>query len=56
MNSLILGRASSIGGFVARSLILPIAACAALGGVLDGAALLGADLPDGAIHAEFSTP
>jgi hypothetical protein len=56
MNSMILGRASSIGGFVARSLILPIAVCAALGGVLGGAALLGADLPDGTIHTEFRTP
>jgi hypothetical protein len=56
MNSLILGNASSIGGFLARSVIMPIAVCAAIAGVLGGGALLGAELPDGTTHTVLSAP
>lgn len=55
MNSLIIGRASSLGGFIARSLILPTAVTALVGGIFGFAVLLGADLPDGVVLAEFST-
>jgi hypothetical protein len=56
MNALILGNASSIGGFLARSVIMPVAVCAAIAGVLGGGALLGADLPDGTTHTVLSAP
>jgi len=54
VNALIIGRRDGIRRFLAASLVLPAVLCGMLAGVLGGAQLLGADLPDGTIHTYVS--
>jgi hypothetical protein len=52
MNALIIGHPAGLIGFVTRSLVLPTVVCGALLAMTAGAQLLGADLPDGTVHAQ----
>jgi hypothetical protein len=56
MNAWIIGRPGSLARFLERSLIMPLVVCASLLGMVGGAQLLGADLPDGTVHVRTIAP
>ena len=56
MNALVIGRSGSFVGFLVRSLVLPTAVCGTLLGMAAGAQILGAELPDGTVHAQTAAP